>query len=372
MKVLFITRPTVFSGPGGDTIQLLKTKEYLEELGCKIDIADTSRPNFVGYDVIHFFNLRNPQDIANNVARAKKMNIPTVLSTIWGSYYECDQYSRKGLQGFIVRNFTEYSVEYSKSLIRAVLNRNFHRDTLKYLFKGHYTSQRDIVNDVDYLLPNSPTELDRVRDDMRLPNKSGHWVANAVDINVFDYTSVKVDKYKHLEGCLLTAARVEIRKCQLDLIKAVKDLPYKLVIVGKPSPNSLDYYNECVCAANDNVVFIDHVTQAELAELYKVCKAHALVSWMETPGLSTLEAAVMNSNVLVTNRGDTEFYFEDYAVYVEPGDIESIREGVIKVMESTFKQELKNKILSNFIWKDTAKQTYDGYLAAISLNKGER
>ena len=31
MKILFVTRPTVFSGPGGDTIQLLNTKEYLEK-----------------------------------------------------------------------------------------------------------------------------------------------------------------------------------------------------------------------------------------------------------------------------------------------------------------------------------------------------
>ena len=31
MKVLFITRPTVFSGPVGDTVQLLQTAEYLKK-----------------------------------------------------------------------------------------------------------------------------------------------------------------------------------------------------------------------------------------------------------------------------------------------------------------------------------------------------
>jgi len=371
MKILFVTRPTVFSGPGGDTIQLLKTKEYLEKLGCEITISDNSKPNLEGYELVHFFNLRNPQDIFRNVERAVEKNIPTVLSTIWGSYYECDQYSRKGIQGFIVRNFSEYTVEYFKSLARAVLNGNFHRGTLSYLLTGHYKMQRKIVDSVNYLLPNSPSELQRVRSDMNIAAKPGHWVANAVDENIFNYENVKVNKYKDLEGCLLSAARVEIRKCQLDLIKAVKDLPYKLVIVGKPSPNSIDYYNECRAEAGSNVTFIEHVTQEELAELYKVCKAHALVSWMETPGLSTLEASVMNSNVLVTNRGDTKFYFEDFATYVEPGNVESIRNGIQIVMENDFDPALKRKILNDFTWQDTARQTYDGYVKAIEIHKGK-
>jgi glycosyltransferase involved in cell wall biosynthesis len=310
--------------------------------------------------------LRNPQDISKNVTRAYKLGVPMVLSTIWGSYYECDRFSRKGLQGLVVKFFKESTVEYFKTLARIVANRNFHKHTISYLLKGHYRSQRDIVTKVDYLLPNSPTELARVRSDMNIPAKPGDWVANAVDLNIFDYEKVEVSKYAHLEGCLLSAARVEIRKCQLDLIKAVKDLPYKLVIVGKPSPNSQDYYQQCLNEANENVTFIEHVTQEELAELYKVCKAHALVSWMETPGLSTLEAAVMNSNVIVTNRGDTEFYFEDMAEYVEPNDIASIKQGLINAMENEYKPALKDKIIDNFTWQHTAEQTLEGYKIAIA------
>ena len=46
MKVLFITRPTVFSGPGGDTIQLLQTKKYLEKLDVNVTIADSLNFDF--------------------------------------------------------------------------------------------------------------------------------------------------------------------------------------------------------------------------------------------------------------------------------------------------------------------------------------
>ncbi|EHZ2745659.1 glycosyltransferase family 4 protein [Vibrio vulnificus] len=369
MKVLFVTRPTVFSGPGGDTIQLLKTKKYLELLDVNVDIADTATPSLDGYDLIHFFNLRNPQDILSTVALAKKKRIPTVLSTIWGSYNECDRKTRKGLQKWIANNVSEYLLEYLKTSARIVLNRNFHKGMIGYLAKGHYKSQREIANSVDVLLPNSPTELQRVVSDMKLEHFNGLWVANAVDVDVFKYEKLFSGKYEHLAGCLLSAARVEIRKCQLDLIRAVKGLPYKLVIVGKPSPNSKAYYDECVREAGDNVIFINHVEQDELAELYKVAKAHALISWMETPGLSSLEAAMMECNLLITNRGDTEFYFEDYAEYCEPGDVESIRNGVIATMEKEFDVQLKNKIISNFTWQHTAQQTLNGYRLALELKE---
>lgn len=366
MKVLFVTRPTVFSGPGGDTIQLIKTKQYLENLGVEVDIADVELPDIESYDLIHFFNLRNPQDILLNVRRAKKMNKPMVLSTIWGSYYECDQKARSGIQKVVANTFPEHLVEYLKTTARILSNFNIHKGTMPYLLKGHFRSQREIVESVDLLLPNSPTELERVKKDMSSHNKKGLSVANAVDLSVFDYSTVDASKYAHLEGCILSAARIEIRKCQLDLIRAVKGLPYKLVIVGKPSPNSIGYFQECKREAGDNVVFIEHVSQEELAALYKVCKAHALISWMETPGLSSLEAAVMHSNILVTNRGDTEYYFQDLATYCEPGDIDSIKNGVVKVMSADFDQSLKQRVISEFTWEHTAKQTLDGYNKAIS------
>ncbi|CDH07089.1 WffU [Xenorhabdus bovienii str. oregonense] len=369
MKILFITRPTIFSGPGGDTIQLLKTKQHLELHNISIDIYENGEIDFEKYDLIHFFNLRNPQDILHLVRQAKKNKKPTVLSTIWGSYYECDKKARKGIQQWISNIFPENYVEYFKTSARILKNFNYHKGTIPYLLKGHLHSQKEIINLIDIILPNSPTELDRVRLDMNYKDKLGISVVNAVDTAIFDYDNINSSKYKHLEGCLLSAARIEIRKCQLDLIRAIKDLPYKLVIVGKPSPNSISYYESCKSEANQNVIFIEHVSQEELASLYKVCKAHALISWMETPGLSSLEAGIMKSNLLITNRGDTEFYFKDLATYCEPGDVNSIRNGIINVMESEINPKLQKRIKSNFTWQKTAQQTLEGYRLALDLHK---
>lgn len=366
MKVLFLTRPTVFSGPGGDTVQLLKTKEYLEQLGVTIHISDDVSPELSSFDLIHFFNLRNPQDILINVRRAKKAKIPIVLSTIWGSYYECDQKMRTGIQKLVTNHISEYKVEYLKALTRTIVNGNINKNMLSYFLKGHLPSQKEICQAVNVVLPNSPTELERVKEDMDNSTLKGEVVANAFDLSVFDFDKVNVEKYAHLEGCILSAARIEIRKSQLDLIRAIKGLPYKLVIVGMPSPNSQKYYQQCKEEAGDNVIFINHVKQNELAELYKVAKAHALISWMETPGLSSIEAAVMECNLLITDRGDTKYYFQDMATYCEPNNIPSIKEGIIDVMENPFNNLLKTRMIENFTWHHTAKQTLHGYKRALN------
>ena len=39
MNVLFQSRKTLYSVPGGDTTQIMKTKEYLEKLGLKVDVS---------------------------------------------------------------------------------------------------------------------------------------------------------------------------------------------------------------------------------------------------------------------------------------------------------------------------------------------
>lgn len=93
---------------------------------------------------------------------------------------------------------------------------------------------------------------------------------------------------------------------------------------------------------------------------------------METPGLSSLEAAMMHCNILVTDRGDTKFYFEDYAEYCEPGDVESIRKGVISVMSKEFNPDLKNRIASMFTWHHTAKQTLEAYQLALRLKNKDQ
>ena len=368
MKVLFITRPTVFSGPGGDTVQLQNTAAALAKFGVDVHLSESIKPSLDGFDLVHFFNLRNPQDLLHNVRRVKKAGIPSVLSTIWGSYLEGDRATRNGLQGFISKNFSEHSVEYAKAMARVLVNGNFHSGMLQYFLAGHLTSQKEICKSVDVLLPNSPTELARVRDDMSVPGKAGVVVNNAVNSSIFSYDDVFVTKeFEKYNGFVVSAARIEPRKCQLELIKACNLINQPLLVVGRPSPNSAEYYRKCKEVAGSNIHFLEQVDHTTLAQIFKACSVHALVSWMETPGLSSLEAGAMGCNLVVTEKGDTRFYFGENAEYVDPASVESIAQGLLRAIKRNPNPEFRHQIVNEFNWVVTAKQTLDGY--KLALNK---
>ena len=113
------------------------------------------------------------------------------------------------------------------------------------------------------------------------------------------------------------------------------------------------------------MVFLGSIPHEELRELYQIAKVHALVSWMETPGLSSLEAAAMRCNIVVTKKGDTEEYFEDFAFYCEPDDVRTIKEAIDNAYLSDFNEELRNKILTNYTWERAAESTLRGYNKAL-------
>lgn len=366
MKVLFQSRTTVFSAPGGDTVQLLKTREYLEKLGVEVDIAETLEPDLSAYDLVHVFNLMRVQEAWLQVRNARRQGKPVALSTIYGLYTEYEQKARGGLFGVVARHSGPYMLEYLKIAARCITSGELHKGALSVLGQGYYRTLKKTVAGVDVFLPNSDSEMARVAREMNLADPPYVAVPNAVDTEVFDYDEVDTSGLEDYESCLVCAARIEGRKSQLNLVRAMQDLPYQLLIIGQPSPNHMAYYEQVRAEAGDNVVFIGAVEHAELARYYKVARASALISWMETPGLSSLEAAAMRCNLVITPKGDTRDYFGDFAAYCEPDDVASIRQAVIQAMEQPFDEALRQHVLDHYTWDKTAAATLKGYQMALA------
>lgn len=366
MKVLFQSRKTLFTAPGGDTTQILKTKEYLEKSGITVDISLDLTPDVSAYDIVHVFNLMRPQELYLQVKNAKKYGKKVALSTIYGPYEEYEKKARGGILQFINKFLSITQIEYLKVIARAVLNFEFSKGTFIYLLNGHKRLQRKIIKMVDVFLPNSHSEMKRVADDFNLEQYNYVAVANAVDINKFDYNKVDIDEeFEKYRDCVLCVSRIEGRKNQLNIVRACKDLPYKFVFIGKAGANFHKYHELCKKEANENMFFLGQIEHEKLPQFYKLAKVHILASWMETPGLSSLEAGVMRCNVVATKKGDTEDYFEDYAYYCEPDDLNSIKEAVLKAYNNAFDEKFHDRIINNYTWEETAKQTLEGYKSII-------
>jgi len=217
------------------------------------------------------------------------------------------------------------------------------------------------LNKATMILPNSKSEYKRVGQNY-LEQVNSIIVPNGINPAVFKWDK-SIPKDEKLVICV---ARIEGIKNQINLIKALNNTEYRLLIIGTSSPNQVNYYNECRSIATANVSFIDHLPQSELVQYYQLAKVHVLPSWFETTGLSSIEAATMGCNLVITDKGDTKEYFEDYAYYCDPGNPESIFEAIKRASEAPVNDALRKKILTKYTWKHSALQTLKAYqLAAI-------
>jgi glycosyltransferase involved in cell wall biosynthesis len=363
MKVLMIARATLYSSPGGDTVQILKTASFLRDLGVTTDVKLTKEIlDYNNYDLVHFFNIIRPDDIISHI---KKLDIPFVVSSIYVDYNEYEKRNRTGVMRLISNVLNSDHLEYLKVIARFVKNGD-KINSIIYLLKGHRESVKYVANKAALLLPNSDSEYNRLSHNYHI-NAPYQKVVNAIDPSVFNSEVVANNKYSNY---VLTVGRIEGRKNQLNLIRALAGTGLKLAIIGKPSPNHIDYYNQCKALANEvgNVEFIEHIEHAELVKIYKAAKVHILPSWFETTGLSSLEAAVMDCNIVITSKGDTVEYFKDMAYYCNPEDISSIKESVLKAYEEPCNRFIKEYILEHYNWGETAKQTLAAYKKVLNVN----
>ncbi|MEI8278329.1 MAG: glycosyltransferase family 4 protein [Bacteroidota bacterium] len=360
LKVAFISRSTLFSSPGGDSTQLEMTAKCLRALGVTVDIYISGQVvNYSEYNLLHFFNIIRPADIITHIDRT---DTPFVVSTIFVQYGEYEKKARKGIGGIVSNLLPENTIEYVKVIARRVLNGE-KIGSYKYLLWGHKRSIQYIARKAACLLPNSHNEYRRFAAMYNI-ERPYRFVPNGVDSNIVNKVYTPIATYK---GAVICMGRIEGRKNQLSLIRALKNTALRLFIHGKPSPNNMAYFDLCKAEATENIHISEWLQDEELYAVYSSAKVHCLPSYFETTGLSSLEAAVMGCNIVVTDKGDTNEYFEGYAWFCDPDDTASIRKAVEDAHKAPYNQSFREKILSDYTWEKAAAETLIVYKQVLGL-----
>jgi len=367
MKILFCVRHNFHDSPGGAQIQILKTKEYLEKSGIECDLTTTPFGiNYDQYDIVHLTDLTWVYDLLIYLKELKKgFKGKKVLSTI---YWPFDDYASNGaplLQKIIFKLFGINGFEYAKALAKFIMKKE--PIYLEGLKQSYIQNQINIVNDVDWMLPNSQMEMDALNNRLGLSQKNYTVANNAIDTTVFD--EILENNIIERDNNLITfVARIDPRKNQLSFLKAMKDTQYKIRFIGQAAPNSKQYYKTLCEEAEKrgNVEFVSHITQEEVFNHMLEAKVNVLTSWIETPGLVSLEAGYAGCNIVVTDKGSVRDYFKEYAFYCMPDDIESITVQTVKAMENVFDEGFRKLIKQEFDWSKTAEQTLEAYKRVLN------
>jgi len=352
-KVAMIVRSTFYTSRGGDTIQVMQTASHLAAHGIAVDIKLTSETiDYSSYHLLHFFNITRPADILFHI---RKAGIPFFVSTILVDYSEYDKYHRKGIAGMLFRFLTADGIEYLKTISRWMLGRDRLIST-EYLWKGQRKTIQEILQHAAMLLPNSHSEYRRLIQQYNCG--TGHVVVpNGVDTGLFSFNN-KIEKDPSLVLCV---ARIEGIKNQVNLIRALNNTSFNLIIIGAASINQSSYYQICREMASSNIRFIEHLPQEELVGYYQKAKVHVLPSWFETTGLSSLEAAAMGCNIVVSDKGDAREYFGTDAIYCDPASPGSIYSTIEKAASLPNNGLLLKKIQQHYSWEQATIRTMEAY-----------
>ena len=371
IRVLMQNRQTMFDRPGGDSVQLLKTKEYLEKINVAVDISIDLEPDLRKYDLVHLFHLDHvPDENYIRFLNAKKQNKPVVLSPIYWRVSEVG--SRRGLANTINFSLPNGTL---RRISSQIYNHDFGRNNVDLVLKCFRLDFRGVIKKVlescNAVLPNAKIEGEKIKKDFELKDTNKFYVVpNGVDIHssrlecgCFNILG------KPAKDFVLCVGRIEDRKNQLALIKALRGTGLKLVLIGGCTTKSKsNYYNLCKKAADKNVTFIDWMNNESLALAYHAAKVHVLPSWFETPGLVNLEAGLAGCNIVATDKGSTKEYLRDYAWYCDPSKIASIRHAVLDAFSAEKNPDLRKFILTNFSWEQAAEKTLKVYEKVLMRN----
>jgi len=368
MRVLFLVRRDLVTRPGGDTTQILMTAEQLKVRGVSVTLADHLPPSEGAFDVVHLFHLdRLWENLAHCVA-IRSRGQPAVLSPIYWPAHEFDRAGRTGFQGLLARLAGSDSYQTLRLLQRHSLHAIGRRDlsSLAGPWWSFRRAARYVLETVHVLLPNSQAELEQIEHHFGL-RRAAVIVPNAVDPKCFSPQAAGQNAKR--DG-VLCVGRIEPRKNQLALIKALRNATVRLTLVGEPGRFVASYARRCRREAGPNVRFAGQQPASSLPAFYRAAKVHACVSWYETPGLASLEAAACGCAIVVTPGGCTREYFGTDAFYCQPDDPQSIRSAVLRALESEAPCELAGRVRRDFTWEIAADRTLEGYRLALELARG--
>lgn len=330
MKVLFCIRSDYYRDFAGDSMQVLKTAEYLKKKGVTVEINNGHITDYSSYDLIHLFNLTRIGETYKYYKIAKHYKKNIVLTPI---YWNLKKYYN-----------SINDLESMKLWNRCKIYRS------------------EILKGCKMVYPNSNLEEQLIK------NEFGKWVPCSIVYNSVEVENEDVPLYNfkeryNLNNYILSVGRIEKGKNQLRLAEVCNNLGIHLVLIGKVCDKG--YFEECM--KFKNVIYLGYMDRYNLYNAYKFTKLHVLASFVETPGLSSLEAAASGCNIVSTSEGCASEYFKDMATYCDPYDFDSIYEAVKFGLTQKKDNKLKDYVLGNYNWQKCINTLYDSYLEIINV-----
>ena len=354
-KILIFDRMNSSTFPGGDTIQINAIRDFLIKHNYDVKVSNNPLENLSEYHYIFIFNLTNPFEAYVCMKACEKYNKPYILFPV---YWNLDslkmpvQFNVKMLAKKIIPNFLKSYIRASKfkennvEIVGFFGFKNIELFNIKKCIKS-------ILKNAYFVCPNSYAEWDHLNENFNLNqlNKNVKVIYNGIDLKklkaIEQDDSIK-EKYNLPENYICCVGGIGPRKNQLNLVKAANRTEINLILIGKPTEGYEAYFENIKKIAKDNVYILSHLPQEEVFEIVKNSKGHIQPSFIETPGLASLESIVLGVPIILSNTEPVKEYFKTDGLYCNPHSIKNIEfnlkklhrgEGVSGVQYSKYRDQ---------------------------------
>ncbi|PKO24168.1 MAG: hypothetical protein CVU38_00330 [Chloroflexi bacterium HGW-Chloroflexi-1] len=360
MKIAMILRPDADSVFGGDTVVMQKMSAAMVRLGSEVVIGQMEEmPPAREFDLLHIFTAAPVPHVERMVAWARAGGNAIVVSPLYYNDFR-DWFER-----------AMHSAPRWRLLVRWLGKARAWQvyrtwQTARLPFQHSWRTIRSVLLGADTVATSSRWENAWIAEHFRLPPSVRARMRLSplgIDADLYGQTFSAVElaefraRYGLEEGYLAQVARIEEKKNQLAVIEALYDDPVPLVFVGKVSPYfAPDYADRCyeLGRRRGRVHFLGWLPEAELPLLYAGAAAHIMASWVELPGLSSLEAGASGTRIVSTRISPLPELLGDQAWYCDPYDRASIRAGVQAALSSPAPTGLRQRLLAEFNWARVA------------------
>lgn len=364
MRVVIQNRDNAFIAPGGDTMVMEELYSALRAFDVDVDIA-AGTPDLDHVDFVHLVNLTVRSVTEEVAANAMRQRVPYAITTLfedWPQYLEPSHLAMRLFHDYTYQGRDE--VRFRKGL-----------EELRRTKAGMEVGCTDAAMNAAALFACGESEAFRLAHAYPEAEERIHIAHFGIrpypDVNE---NNIAIAKEKiGFDRFILCCGRLETRKNQLMLLKALQDWDIPIVFLAGGFTYQ-EAYADLVTRfpTRTPVKILGRQGRPFLWNTMAAASVHVLPSWYELPGLVTLEAAAAGTAVVASDWGAIRDYLSDDLVHIcQPDDPESIRRAVEAALRDGPNPAAQEKSAA-FTWDAFGRETYEVYERILSRSASMR
>lgn len=371
MTILLQSRIDLLKKIGGDTNLILDLSHKLEKegLSVKINYFQYHNNNFSAFDLIHFFGIMRIHELYPIFLKAKKLKKPIIVTPIYEDLSYLDKYGRVGIEKLFGNFLSNNLKELLKGFARSFKDKAQFKSAVLQLKTPYLKQQKELLEYADIVVASCGSEKKKILEDFKVSEKKIKVIPYCINTKeTMGNCKLFKQKYK-LSDFILCVGRIEPKKNQLNLLKALCDVKIPIVFIGSLSSYHKSYVNKFLKLIKKfpNVKYLNYLDRNMLLSAYAAAKVHVLPSWFEAPGLVSMEAAINGCSIVTTNQGYAKDYFGNFAWYCDSRDTDSIGQAVLNAYNAPINKKLKDKIITQYTYDKITPQIIKIYKKLLNV-----